>query len=224
MKLAFVVAAAGSSRRFGADKLSERIGDRTVLETAIASLRLAVPDAPSVVVVAPEHLERWNLILTAGFTNLQVVAGGKRRQDSVRIGVEEAADSGAEVVAIHDGARPLIHPDDVGRVIDSLGDADAAILAASIHDTVKKTDPDGVVVETLNRDGLRLAQTPQIARVTTLESAWRRQDLSREWSDEAALIEAGGGQVRSFEAEHPNPKITTVADLEMVRRMRGDHA
>lgn len=222
--LTIVIAAAGCGGRFGADKMSERLGGCTVLEASVAALQTAIPATPIVVVVAPGRVGLWREVLESEAAGIEVIAGGARRQDSVRLGVERAVKNGAEIVAIHDGARPLVHPDDVRRVIDGLDDADAAILAASIHDTVKKIDPGGVVIETLNRDGLRLAQTPQVARVTTLKSAWKRQDLSREWSDEAALIEAGGGQVRSFEAKHPNPKITSVADLEMVRRMLGDHA
>jgi 2-C-methyl-D-erythritol 4-phosphate cytidylyltransferase len=219
-RLAIVIAAAGRGDRFGSDKMSGQLGDRTVLETAVSALGTAIPTAPVVVVVASERLEGWRAVLEADSPKTVVIAGGERRQDSVRIGVERAAAGwGAEVVAIHDGARPLVSPVDVGRVVDSLGDSDASILAVSATDTVKKADACGVVVETLDRAGLRLAQTPQVCRVAALENAWRRQDLSRHWSDEAALIEADGGVVQVVEAMHPNPKITTGDDLEVVRIM-----
>jgi 2-C-methyl-D-erythritol 4-phosphate cytidylyltransferase len=216
-----VIAAAGRGGRFGSDKMSERIGRRTVLETAVSALREAIPTAPMVVVVASEKLEEWRAILESDSPVTVVIAGGERRQDSVRIGVEAAADSGADVVAIHDGARPSIHPDDVERVMDSLGDADAVILAAPIRDTVKRINADGVIVETIDRDALRLAQTPQVFRVAALRDAWERQDPASEWSDEAAMVEADGGVVRSVLADHPNPKITTTADLEIIRAMIG---
>ncbi len=223
-KLAVVVAAAGCGSRFGSDKMSAQLGGRTVLETTVGAIRMAFPAVPIVVVVAADKVNGWRNLLESNPADPEVIGGGPRRQDSVRLGVERAADLGAELVAIHDGARPLVHPEDVGRVIDGLGEADAAILAALISDTVKKTDAGGVVVETLDRECLRLAQTPQVARITALESAWRRQDLSREWSDEAALIEADEGLVRSVSAEHPNPKITTAADLELVRMMIGEQS
>jgi len=222
MKLAIVIVAAGRGRRFGADKMSERLGDRTVLETTVAALRTATPATPVVVVVAPDKADDWRGVLESKSAGIDVIAGGGRRQDSVRLGVERVAQLGAELVAVHDGARPLIHSEDVKAVVGVMGDASAAILCARVCDTVKRIGGEGLVYETLDRDHLRLALTPQVFRIAALESAWQRQDLSREWSDEAALIEADGGLVRCATAEHPNPKITTVADLEFVRMICGD--
>ena len=220
--LAIVIAAAGRGDRFGSDKMSGRLGDRTVLETAVSALGTAIPTAPVVVVVASERLEGWRAVLEPASPKTVVIAGGARRQDSVRIGVEKAVEKGAEIVAIHDGARPVVHPDDVRRVIDFLGDSDAAILAAPVTDTVKRTDTGGLVTETLDRDRLWLAQTPQVVRVAAIEAAWRRSDFARDWSDEAAILEAAGGTVHAVAARHPNPKITTTFDLELVRALIGD--
>ena len=220
-KLCFICIGAGRGRRFGSDKLSKKLGDRTVLETSIAALRTAIPAAPLVVVVAPEAVEHWRGIVESGFSNVDVVAGGNRRQDSVRLGVGIAVDGGAEIVAIHDAARPLVHPDDIRKLIDAMGDAAAAILVAEVCDTVKRVDEGGIIRETVDRGPLRLAQTPQVFRVSALEAAWRRQGLSGEWSDEAALLEAGGCEVRCVMAGHPNPKLTTAGDLVLVRMMAG---
>lgn len=214
-RIAVVIAAAGSSRRFGSDKLSEMLGGRTVLECSIASLRAAIPGAPVVVVVAPDRVTRWRAALNA----CEVIAGGPRRQDSVRLGIEKAAASGAEIVAVHDGARPLVHPADVVRVIDALGDGAAAILCAGVSDTVKRVDGDGMIIETIDRDRLRLAQTPQVFRLAALRAAWREQDPAREFGDEASMIEIGDGGVRCVMAGFPNPKLTTPGDLELVRLM-----
>jgi len=222
LQLTIVIAAAGCGDRFGADKMSERLGDRTVLETTVAALRTAIPATPVVVVVASDTLDDWRAILESDSPKTVVIAGGPRRQDSVRLGVERAVEWGAELVAVHDGARPLIHSEDVKAVVGVMGDASAAILCARVCDTVKRIGGEGLICETLDRDHLRLALTPQVFRVAALESAWQRQDLSREWSDEAALIEADGRLVRCATAEHPNPKITTAADLEFVRMICGD--
>ncbi len=216
-KLAFVIAAAGSSRRFGSDKVSEMLAGRTVLECSIASLRKAIPDTPVVVVVAPERVTHWRATLSS----CEVIAGGPRRQDSVRLGIERAAESGAEIVAVHDGARPLVHSKDVVRVIDALGDGSAAILCCGISDTVKRVNGDDMIVETIDRDSLRLAQTPQVFRVAALKTAWKTQDPSNDFSDEASIIEANGGKVRCIMAEHPNPKLTTSGDLDLLRLMLG---
>lgn len=216
-ELAIVIAAGGSSRRFGADKLSARIGDRTVLETSVASMRLGVPDAPLVVVVHEDLVDHWQATLSS----CEVIAGGPRRQDSVRLGIEKAAELGAEIVAVHDGARPLVHPNDVARVIDALGDGAAAILCCGISDTVKRVDGDNVIVETIDRDSLRLAQTPQVFRIAALKTVWKTQDPLNDFSDEASMIEAGGGEVLCVMAEYPNPKLTTSGDLDLVRLMVG---
>jgi 2-C-methyl-D-erythritol 4-phosphate cytidylyltransferase/2-C-methyl-D-erythritol 2,4-cyclodiphosphate synthase len=219
--LVFVVVGAGRGRRFGSDKVSEKLGNRTVLETSIAALRSAVPAAPVVAVVAPERVEVWREVLEAGSSAIQVVAGGVRRQDSVCLGVARAVDGGADVVVIHDAARPMVHPDDIRRVIDAMDRSEAVILAAEISDTVKRVDETGIIRETIDRGPLRLAQTPQAFRVAALETAWRRQDLTRDWSDEAALLEADGCEVRSILAHHPNPKLTHAGDIEFARLKTG---
>jgi 2-C-methyl-D-erythritol 4-phosphate cytidylyltransferase len=221
-KLAFVIAAAGLGRRLGMDKMSETFGESTVLETSVAVLRGVRPDAPLIAVVAPERVERWRVVFEPFGPSITVVPGGSRRQDSVRLGVEKAAELGSEIVAVHDGARPLVHPDDVVKVIDALGGGAAAILCGGVSDTVKRIDGHDVIVETIDRDCLRLAQTPQVFRVADLRQAWKTQDSSRDFSDEAAILEAGGCEVRVVVADHPNPKLTTLCDLELMRLMIGD--
>lgn len=220
--LAFVCVAAGHSRRFGSDKLAARLGKLTVLETSLAALRKAQPEALLVAVVDPAKVEAWSAVLVPGFRNTVVIGGGRWRQDSVRLGVERAAAAGAVVVAVHDGARPLVHPDDINRAIEALGEAAGVVLCAALSDTVKKVGDDGRVLETIDRRTLRLAQTPQVLRVSALQSAWQRPEASLEWSDEAALLEAAGFVVCTVIAEHPNPKLTTVADFALVQSVAGN--
>ena len=221
MNLAVVIVGAGSSRRFGSDKLSKRLGEPTVMETSVAALTNAVPETPVILVVEPCRVDHWLSVLVCETGDLAVIGGGERRQDSVRLGVEMAAKRGAEVVMVHDAARPLVHPDDVRRVVDALGDADGAILCAPVVETVKRVDSNGKIRETVSREQLRFAQTPQVFRIAALRNAWKTQDLSRDFSDEASMIEAGGGDVRCVMAEHPNPKLTTAGDLALVRMMAG---
>lgn len=221
MNLAFVCVGAGRGVRFGGDKLAELLGSRTVFATALDALARAVPEALMVVVVGDAMLEFWRDHLSPECPQARFVSGGDRRQDSVRAGVLYAAQAGAEVVAIHDAARPLVDPDDVEAVINAAGGFAGAILSARVSDTVKRVDGSEVVVETLSRDRLRSALTPQVFQISTLMEVWKRSDLKRVWTDEAALLESAGIPVRSVLARHPNPKVTTEADLQVVRAMMG---
>jgi 2-C-methyl-D-erythritol 4-phosphate cytidylyltransferase len=107
----------------------------------------------------------------------------------------------------------------VRAVIAALGGASGAILTSRIFDTVKRVDGDDTVVDTIPRERLRFALTPQVFRVSTLMGVWERSDMARTWTDEAALLEAAGLQVRAVLARQPNPKVTTGADLQIVRAM-----
>jgi 2-C-methyl-D-erythritol 4-phosphate cytidylyltransferase len=218
-KLAFICVGAGRGVRFGGDKLAEMLGPRTVFAAALRALYMAVPEALMVVVVAETHLDFWRVNLAPDFPQARFVGGGNRRQDSVRAGVLYAAQAGAEVVAVHDAARPLVDPEDVQAVIVSLGGSGGAILTARVPDTVKRVDGKEMITDTVPRERLRLAQTPQVFRVATLMEAWQRADPERVWTDEAVLLESAGIAVRAVLARHPNPKVTTEADLRVVRAM-----
>jgi 2-C-methyl-D-erythritol 4-phosphate cytidylyltransferase len=221
MNLAFVCVGAGRGVRFGGDKLAVMLGSRTVFATALGGLVRAVPEALMVAVVAEARFDFWRDQLSRDFPQARFVLGGDRRQDSVRAGVLYAAQAGAEVVAVHDAARPLINPADVKAVIDAVGGAGGATLTARVSDTVKRVDRNDMVVDTVARDRLRFALTPQVFQITTLMEVWQRADSGRVWTDEAALLESAGIPVRSVLARHPNPKVTTESDLQVVRAMMG---
>ncbi len=213
-----VCVGAGVGRRFGGDKLSEDLGGAPVAEVTLTALRRALPDAPVAFVVAPSRVAWWCERLRVRWPNVRVVPGGRRRQDSVRNGVQELTASGAEVVAIHDAARPLVDPRDVRRTVAAVGpETPGAVLVARVTDTVKQVDVEGArVAETLNRDRLRLALTPQVFQREALSRAWR--DASGlEVTDDAMLLEACGMRVAVVEAAYPNPKITVPMDLEIAR-------
>lgn len=221
LNLAFVCVGAGRGVRFGGDKLAEKIGLRTIFSTALGALEQALPEALMVVVVGEAKLEFWRDHLSPEFPQARFVSGGDRRQDSVRAGVLYAAQAGAEVVAVHDAARPLVDPRDVKAVVSALGGAAGAILTARVADTVKKIDGNDMVVDTVSRDRLRFALTPQVFRITTLMEVWQRTDPKRVWTDEATLLESAGIPVHTVLARHPNPKVTTEGDLRVVRAMAG---
>jgi 2-C-methyl-D-erythritol 4-phosphate cytidylyltransferase len=221
MNLALVCVGAGRGVRFGGDKLAEMLGSRTVFATALSGLARAVPEALMVAVVGEARFDFWSDHLSNEFPQARFVAGGDRRQDSVRAGVLYAAQAGAEVVAVHDAARPLVNPADIKAVIEAVGGAGGAILCARVPDTVKRVDGNNMVVDTVARDRLRFALTPQVFQIATLMEVWQRADPGRLWTDEAALLESAGVPIRSVLARHPNPKVTTEADLKVVRAMAG---
>ena len=115
--------------------------------------------------------------------------------------------------------RPV---DDIAPVISALGGAAGAILTGRVTDTVKRVDRNDKVIDTVSRDRLRLAQTPQVFRIATLMEVWQRTNTKQMWTDEAALLESAGIPVYSVLARHPNPKVTTEADLRVVRAMSHD--
>ncbi len=211
-----VCVAGGRGERFGGDKLAEQLGAATVLECSLFALRQAFPSAPLSVVVPANRLLFWRERLEVEWDGLCCVEGGVRRQDSVRRGVEAVATPGVEIVAIHDGARPLVHSEDVRAVVEGLGSADGCILGQPPADTVKRVDARGVVLETIPRQDILLAQTPQVFRIEALCRAWDVGDFEGEWTDEAALLESLGMSVITVAAKYPNPKLTTESDLELI--------
>jgi 2-C-methyl-D-erythritol 4-phosphate cytidylyltransferase len=211
----------GRGSRFCGDKLAEKIGDRTVFERSLGALRRAFGTAPLIAVVGGHSLEQWRERLGRGFPDVECLPGGDRRQDSVRLGALRAAEHGADVVAIHDAARALVDPHDVKEVVSELDAADGSVLCARVTDTIKRVDGDGRVLETVPRDDLRLAQTPQVFRMSALRRAWDEADQAIEWTDEASMLESIGLSVRSVIARNPNPKLTTDQDLVLMRLLAG---
>ena len=143
----------------------------------------------------------------------QVVAGGSRRQDSVRNGLEAISDQ-PDGVLVHDGVRPFIDQQIVRNVIDCAGQTGAAVVAMPIHDTVKRVNHSGIIQETLKREELWQIQTPQVFRYDWLVEAHNQAEL-HQWdvTDDAALIERMGYPVSVVEGSCFNIKMTKPDDL-----------
>lgn len=143
---------------------------------------------------------------------VSVVEGGARRQDSVRAGLDGVA--GADLVAVHDAARPFVSARVVGEAVRVADQNGAAIVAVRCTDTVKRAGPGQRIAETIVREGLWLAETPQVFRTQLLRSAHERAagDPGAA-TDDAALVERLGASVQIVEGEPGNRKITTRDDL-----------
>jgi 2-C-methyl-D-erythritol 4-phosphate cytidylyltransferase len=193
-----VVVGGGSGQRFGAAKQYERIGDERVIDR---SRRVAESVCDGVVVVVP----------AADAAHEGAVAGGDTRSASVRAGLA-AVPHDAEIVCVHDAARPMAGPDLYRRVIEAVrAGADGAVPAVPVSDTIKVVARDGTVVATPERATLVAVQTPQAFRADMLRKAHAEAGES---TDDAALVEAIGGHVVTVPGDLGNRKITDRADLE----------
>ncbi|MDE3095413.1 MAG: 2-C-methyl-D-erythritol 4-phosphate cytidylyltransferase [Chloroflexota bacterium] len=221
-----IVAAGRGERMDGVDKVYAALVGRPLIVWPLGAFR-ACDAVDGVVVVVPaggvarmEALVReWRMTKVRA-----VVPGGAHRQASVRAGIEAA--EGAAIVAVHDGARPLVTPDLIARGVAIARETGAALCAVPARDTVKEVEDDPPVVRaTLDRARAWLAQTPQVfGRALLLEAHRRAETLA---TDDAALVEAMGHRVRVYEGAASNLKVTTPDDLlvaEALLRARFDAA
>jgi 2-C-methyl-D-erythritol 4-phosphate cytidylyltransferase len=211
-----VVVAAGGGERFGGRKQFAEIDGRPLVRWSVEAARSV---ADGIVLVLPPDIAGTGEAEGTGSPDTYgadvAVAGGSTRTGSVRAGLG-AVPGGAEVIVVHDGARPLASADLFRSVVDAVtGGAVAAIPGLALTDTVKHVD-DGVVVSTLDRRGLVTVQTPQAFRAEALRKALESGDDA---TDDAGLVEAQGATVRVVNGDPRNLKVTTPDDLDMVRAL-----
>ncbi len=207
-----IVAAGHSERMNGLDKIFAPLMGRPLLVWSLSAFKRCEAIDGVVVVASPQSVQRVrDLCADWRFTNVvAVVAGGETRQESVRAGVDAAAD--AAIVAIHDAARPLVTPELIERGVALARETGAALCAISSRDTVKEVDGDPPMVRaTPDRARMWLAQTPQVFDRALLLKAHARATSPA--TDDAALVEATGHEVRVYEGAASNFKITTPEDL-----------
>lgn len=214
-----IIAAAGDSRRMGLpDGESKQfllLAGETILSHSIRRL-LAMPRVDGIVVVLhPSHTVRFagELDLLGDAKRVLVAEGGATRTDSVRAGLAEVPDSAA-AIAVHDGARPLFSLRVFAECLDALEQADGAVPAVEVSDTLKREGEAGAVAGTVDRAGLWAAQTPQVFRAVALRDVYARCDPDGA-TDDAMLLERGGYAVRLVPSTPANLKITTPADLPL---------
>jgi 2-C-methyl-D-erythritol 4-phosphate cytidylyltransferase / 2-C-methyl-D-erythritol 2,4-cyclodiphosphate synthase len=219
MHVAAIIAAGGRGARLGADRPKQflDLGGRSILELSVAALAASDRIQEIVVALPAEHVDAGAKALKAAIKRpVIVVAGGPRRQDSVANAFAKAPKD-ADIVLIHDAARPFVTREVIDRAIDGAHQHGAAIAAIGVRDTVKQAgeaaaDGSRLIRATISRDSVFLAQTPQ---------AFRRDILARaldegkgvDATDEAMLVERLGMPVRVVEGDARNVKITTQEDL-----------
>ena len=218
MHVTAIIAAGGSGSRLGSavPKQMLEVAGRSLLRRSIEAFA-SHPAISDVIVALPPALAANP---PAWLEGVRVVAGGERRQDSVANAVD-AVDLVTDVVLIHDAARPFVSRDVITRAIEGAVAHGAAIAAVPVSDTVKRVlhEADGaVIVETLPRDEIYLAQTPQAFTREVIRDAVAASRSGLAATDEATLAERTGRRVHVVAGDPANVKITTAADLEEARR------
>ena len=216
-----VIAAAGSGERLGLDrpKAFANLRDRPLLAESLE--RLEGSDwIDSIVVAAPPDWEEPVILLAEELgcgKVAEAVTGAATRAGSVAAAVAVAPEDAA-VVLVHDAARPVLTEDVIERVLTALNEGwDGAIPVLPLADTVKRVESDRIV-ETVAREGLALAQTPQAFVAPVLRAALSDDEAT----DCSALVEARGGRIKAVPGDPRLLKVTEPTDLEAVERVLGD--
>lgn len=218
MNVALVVAG-GQGRRFGVPggKQLLPVAGRPLLAWTLKAMEDAARIDAVVVTFDPARLEELSAALREWEASKvrAVVAGGDERQDSVRSGLASLP-CNCDVVAVHDGARPLVSPQDVDACVEALPGFDGAVLGRPVVDTIKEVGAgaaDTVVERTLDRGRLWQAETPQVFPVDVLRRAHERAQASGVlMTDDAAVVELAGGKIRMVAATGLNTKVTVKED------------
>ena len=227
MRVVAIVAAGGRGARLGAGvpKQLLTIGGESILRRSVRLFAEHARVDEVVVVLPPDLAANVPADLDLPGKPLVVVAGGARRQDSVRNGFDAVRDR-ADIVVVHDAARPFASADLISRTIDAAVESGAALAAFAASDTVKLAGAAGgtgplVVERTVPRERVFLAQTPQAFRADVLAAAIDAGRADAVATDEAALAEAAGFPVRIVVGEATNLKITTMTDLRTAEAIAG---
>jgi len=217
-----IIAAGGRGLRFGGAQPKQllTLGGQSILQRSVDAFRRCDVIDDIVVALPDDLIANPPGFLFVGGMPLEIVAGGARRRDSVAQAFARVSDR-ADIVVIHDAARPFVTSDAIRRTVAAAAESGAAIAAMRANDTVKRANADGVITDTLRREDIYLAQTPQAFRVSVLKDALA---IEGDATDEAMLAEQAGHAVRVVEGDPRNLKITTPADLTMAEHLLGLHA
>jgi len=212
-----IIVAAGRGSRFGSEipKQFVPILGKPLIVHTLERFEICTMIDEVILVLPAEYIDRFEeLARGSGLTKLRrTVAGGETRAESVRNGLASIGD-GAKVVAIHDGARPLVSPDEIRRTIEAAAKSGAACLVTPVTDTVKEVRG-GQITRTIDRSDLRRALTPQAFRIDVIRAAFDGVTLGETVTDDCYLVEKKGQEVVAVEGSPLNIKITHPEDLSI---------
>lgn len=221
-KFAVILPAAGSSTRFqqqNRKKVFVELKGRPVWVRSVEYFVNRDDVVQTIVTIAPDDLEwfREKFRPNLAFLNVEIVAGGKERADSVQNALAKVRDD-VDFVAVHDAARPLLTKDWVNQVFAAAEQHGAAMLAIPITSTIKRVDANQRIQQTVDRTNLWAAQTPQVFRKELLRDAFQKRG-SLNATDEAQLVEQSGHPVQVVPGSPLNLKITTPDDFRMAEAL-----
>ena len=210
-----ILPSAGSGKRFGAgaNKIFHPLCGRAIFLRSIDIFAGRDDVCQILLVVSPgdaeELSERFGGELSA--LGAELIEGGAQRSDSVRNALARL-DEGAALVCVHDAVRPCVSRERIDAVFQAAAESGAAILACPLNGTIKKVDPSGRIIATVDREGLWEAQTPQVFEKNLLIEAYARGGQA---TDDAEMVQRTGRQVTVVPSDPNNIKITTQADLAL---------
>ena len=211
-----IIVAAGSGTRFGAEKpkqFVEIFGKPLIVHTIERFESCSLIDEIILVLPAEEIENFQKTVEEFNFKKLvKIVAGGQTRAASVAKGLNAIDKNLAEIVAVHDGARPLVSIEEITKTIEKAREIGAACLVAKVTDTIKEV-ANGKIVGTIDRAKLRRALTPQAFQFEILQKAFAQSDLNESATDECYLVEKLGFEIAIVEGGAQNIKITSPEDF-----------
>lgn len=223
MKTIALIVAGGSGERFGGDvpKQYRPVAGKPLLAWTISRFEQAETIDQIAIVAAEDYLLHVNnsVVNPYNFRKvLKIVPGGKTRAESVYKGIESLPIS-TSYVAIHDGVRALVSPADIDAVVREAQASRAAILGRPVSETVKRARG-GMVLATVDRANLFMAETPQAFQYDLIKEAYLKgMGKQTDATDDAAMVEALGFLVKLVPSSGPNPKLTTEDELDFIRMM-----
>lgn len=214
MKITAIIPAGGSSRRFGKNKLFEKIKNETVIEKTISVFENNEQISEIIISTSEESMVLINKIIEQrSFLKSKTVKGGTTRQESVYNALLCCSDD-CDYVLIHDGARALVSHEIVNNTINEVQSKGALIVAMPVKDTIKKVNEEGKVIKTPERSMLYQVQTPQAFRFCDIKKA-HELFKNENAPDDACLIEKMGMDVYIVKGCYKNIKITTPEDIDL---------
>lgn len=213
-----IIVAAGSGERFRSDTPKQflELKGKPVIQWTIERISAAPSIDSIVLVLSSDRVEEWRCRSELPKIDA-VVAGGASRSESVLKGLNAVSES-TGIVAVHDGARPLVSVEEIERIIEKAKETGAACLVAPVTDTIKSIRGSEIAA-TLDRDKLRRALTPQAFRFELLKRAFELADAYDKAPDDSYLVEKLGHPVAFVEGSPANIKITHPADLALAAAM-----
>jgi 2-C-methyl-D-erythritol 4-phosphate cytidylyltransferase len=218
MKTVAVIVSAGKGQRFleGKKKQFHLLADKPILVHTVGKFESCPLIRSTLLVVGQEDLDYClkEIVEKYRYRKVsQIIPGGKRRQESVKNGID-ALPEGTEIAVIHDGVRPFVTREMIEDSIRSAERFGAVVMAMPVKETIKMANPDGTVLKTLDRETLWQIQTPQAFRANVIREAHQRaSEEGFVGTDDASLVERLGMKVHILPGSYTNIKITTPEDL-----------